>query len=70
MSDSQKARDYADQKQLTADTINYSEHKHYNIDGKEADEYVLKLFENNFLSSTAKQWKWRRLALRKWRWRS
>ncbi|MCA2303181.1 hypothetical protein JF770_06380 [Mycobacterium intracellulare] len=48
MNDSQKARDYADQKQLTADTINYSEHKHYNIDGEAADIYLLQLFENNF----------------------
>ena len=48
MNDRQQARDYADQKQFKADVINYSEHKHYSIDGEEADKYLLELFENNF----------------------
>ena len=48
MSDIQKARDYADQKQFRADVINYNDHKHYNIDGEEAEKYLIRLFEDNF----------------------
>jgi len=48
MSDIQKARDYADQKQFQADVINYNEHKHYNIEGEEADKYLIRIFEKNF----------------------
>lgn len=48
MSDVQRARDHADQKQFQADVINYSEHKHYSIEGEEADKYLVRLFENNF----------------------
>lgn len=46
MSDSQNARDYANQNIYNID--NYHEHKHYDIEGQEAESYLIQLFDKNF----------------------
>jgi hypothetical protein len=48
MNNDQRARDFADQKILNANEITYNEHKHFHIDGEEADKYLAVLFEQNF----------------------
>lgn len=46
MSDSQNARDYANQNIYNIE--NYHEHKHYDIEGQEAEAYLIQLFDKNF----------------------
>lgn len=48
MSDVQKARDYADQKQFKANIQNFTQNVVYNIEGEEARAYLVQLFRDNF----------------------
>lgn len=48
MSDSQHARDYANQQQFKADVMNIHQHQHYSIAGEEASQYLSKIFQENF----------------------
>ena len=48
MSDSQRARDYANQQQFTSEIQNFITNNNYMIEGEEAQAYLVQIFRDNF----------------------